>query len=92
MNIVVNSLLVFWITSYVLHAQVFKEATTYRSKMKDYCRKMFLWYYSEALGLDNIEFENQQGYEGNIADNVKKLIGTESLFHYGPVDSVVSFS
>jgi hypothetical protein len=60
--------------------------------MKDFCRKIFLRYYSEAMGLDDITFENQQAYEQNIADSVKKLIGKESQFHYGLVDSLVSLS
>jgi hypothetical protein len=64
---------------YVL--QVFKEASTYRGKMKDICEKMFLRYYGDMLGVNKF-IESQVAYQDNIASNVQELIGKPSLFHY----------
>ena len=69
--------------------QVFKEAATYRGKMKDHCEKTFLRYYADMLGL-NESIEGQVAYQDNIAYNVRQLIGKPSLFHYGPDDIHVS--
>ena len=69
---------------------MFKEAATCRSKMKDYCWKMFLQYYGDALGL-NDDHEGQLAHYQNISYNVTQLIGKASKFHYGPVDSFVSY-
>lgn len=88
MNIVVSYTLNYKI---IVHSfQVFKEAATCRSKMKDYCRKMFLQYYGDALGL-NDDHGGQLAYYQNISYNVTQLIGKASKFHYGPVDSFVSY-
>lgn len=57
--------------------------------MKDFCRKMFLWYYSDALGLD-ADIPGQAAYQNYVADNVKELIGKASKFHFGPEDAAVS--
>jgi hypothetical protein len=54
--------------------------------MKDYCKKIFLRYYGDALGVNNTETESQDAYEDDIAYNVRQLIGKPSLFHYGPED------
>ena len=59
--------------------------------MRDVCRKMFLRFYSGALGID-AEIESQRDYAANIVECIKTLIGKASQFHYGPVDSFVSFS
>src|SRR5882762_5381546 len=69
--------------------QVFKEAATYRGKMKDLCEKMFLRYYADTLGVNEFA-ESQVAYQDNIAYNVRQLIGKPSLFHYGPDDMHVS--
>jgi len=53
---------------------------------------MFLQFYSEELGLYETEIESQDDYEDNITSNVHKLIGKDSLFHYGPKDIHVSSS
>lgn len=70
--------------------QVFNEGATYRGKLKDYCRSMFLQYYSDALGLNEIH-DGQEAYYENIILNVSRLIGKQSEFHFGPLDSLVSF-
>jgi Domain of unknown function (DUF6532) len=61
---------------------VFKEAATYRLKLIDHARKVFLRYYSDALGI-NENIESQVDYINNIARCVQRLIGKESLFHFG---------
>jgi hypothetical protein len=71
--------------------QVFKEAATYRSKMKDLCEKTFLRYYADILGL-NVFAESQVAYQESIATKVRQLIGKPSLFHFGPDDIHVSLS
>ena len=90
MNIVVRFLIINHIVMFNI-LQVFKEASTYRSKMKDVCEKMFLRYYGDMLGLNDF-IEGQVAYQTNIANNVQKLIGKPSLFHYGPDDIHVSLS
>lgn len=57
--------------------------------MKDFCRKMFLRYYNEALGLD-ADIPGQTAYQDYVADNVKELIGRASKFHFGHEDAAVS--
>ena len=57
--------------------------------MKDFCCKMFIQYYSDALGLD-ADIPGQSAYYDYIADNVKGLIGRASKFHFGPEDVFVS--
>jgi hypothetical protein len=57
--------------------------------MKDFCRKMFLRYYNDALGLD-ADIPGQAAYQHYVADNVKGLIGKASRFHFGPEDAFVS--
>lgn len=69
--------------------QVFKEASTYRGKMKDLCEKTFLRYYADMLGINEFA-ESQVTYQDNISYNVRQLIGKPSLFHYGPTDIHVS--
>jgi hypothetical protein len=69
--------------------QVFKEAATYRGKMKDLCEKTFLRYYADPLGINEV-VESQVTYHDNIAYHVRQLIGKPSLFHYGPTDIHVS--
>ena len=73
--------------SYVL--QVFQEGATFCGKMKDYCRSIFLQYYSDVLGL-NDDIPGQLDYQENISRNVKWLIGRATEFHYGPLDTLVS--
>lgn len=90
MNIVVRFLIINHIVMFNI-LQVFKEASTYRSKMKDVCEKMFLRYYGDMLGLNDF-IEGQVAYQTNIANNVRELIGKPSLFHYGPDDIHVSLS
>ena len=69
---------------------MFKEAAAFRGKMKDYCRSMFLQYYSDELGLNSDEFPGQRDYQENISRNVRRLIGKASEFHYGALDALVS--
>jgi len=57
--------------------------------MKDFCRMMFLRYYSDALGLD-ADIPGQAAYQDYVADHVKELIGSASKFHFGPKDAAVS--
>jgi len=88
MNIVVS----FLISNHIIIIyipQVFKEASTYRGKMKDLCEKTFLRYYAEMLGINEFA-ESQSTYQDNIAYRVRQLIGKPSLFHFGPDDIHVS--
>lgn len=59
--------------------------------MKDFARKMFLRYYSDALGLD-ADIPGQAAYQDHIADKVKELVGRASKFHFGPEDVIVSLN
>ena len=72
--------------------QVFKEASTYRSKMRTYCHGIFEHHYYWALGRDDTElFEGQLSRQRIIADRVWALIGDGlSTFHFGPNDAQVS--
>ena len=90
MNIVVRFLIINRIVMFYI-LQVFKEASTYRGKMKDNCEKMFLRYYGDMLGVNEF-IESQVTYQDNIAYHVQELIGKPSLFHYGPDDIHVSSS
>jgi hypothetical protein len=93
MDIVVSKVL-FYFCDYVpftLAFQVFKEAATYRRRLKDLTEKMFLRFYGDALGV-NEDIESQVTYQDNIAHNVLRLIGRESLFHYRPQDALVCLS
>lgn len=69
---------------------MFKEAATYRLKLIDHTRKVFLRYYGDALGT-TADIESQIDYNNNIAANVRKLIGKESHFHYGKDALVCNF-
>jgi hypothetical protein len=69
---------------------MFSEAATFRGKLKDYCRSIFLRYYSDALGL-NDDIPGQLDYQQNISRNVDRLIGPRMEFHYRPPDALVSF-
>lgn len=88
MNIVVRFLIFNFIIMFYI-SQVFKEAATYRCKMKDLCEKTFLRYYADMLGINDF-VESQVAYQDNIAYKVQQLIGKPSLFHYGPDDIHVS--
>ena len=70
-------------------SQVFKEAATYRGKMKDICEKTFLRYYADMLGVNEF-VESQITYQNNIGYHVGQLIGRPSLFHFGLDDIHVS--
>ena len=90
MNIVIRFLIInHMVVFYIL--QVFKEASTYRGKMKDICEKTFLQYYGDMLGVNEF-IESQVTCQDNIAYNVWELIGKPSLFYYGPDDMHVSLS
>jgi hypothetical protein len=90
MSIYSNFFLLFLLNNF---RQVFKEASTYRSKMRTYCRSIFEHHYSWALGRDDTElFEGQLSRQRVIADRVGALIGDgSSTFHFGPNDTQVSF-
>jgi hypothetical protein len=89
MNIVVRFMVIITLFSFNYVPQVFKEASTYRSKMKDFCEKTFLRYYADMLGVNEF-VESQVTYQDNIAYHVRQLIGKPSLFHFGPDDIHVS--
>ena len=71
---------------------MFKEATTYRSKMKNYCSGLVMLHYSKALGLEPTErFPNQGVKERLVTERVRELIGEETAtFHFGPDDELAS--
>jgi hypothetical protein len=75
----------------LLAFQVFKEAATYRRRLKDLTEKMFLQFYGDLLGV-NEDIESQVTYQDNITHNVIRLISRKSLFHYGPQDALVCLS
>ena len=83
MNIVVRFLIINHIVVFYI-LQVFKEASTYRQD-KDICKKTFLQYYGDMLGVDKF-IESQVTYQDNIAYKIQELIGKPSLFYYGPDD------
>jgi hypothetical protein len=82
MNLVVSIIPIFYsIQPFKSICQVFQEGATFRGKMKDYCRSMFLQYYSNELGLNAMdEFPGQLDYQENISRNVWQLIGKASLW------------
>ena len=90
MNIVVRFLIINHIVMFYI-LQVFKGTSTYRGKIKDICKKTFLQYYRDMLGVNKF-IESQVTYQDNIAYNVWELIGKPSLFYYGPDDIHVSLS
>ena len=61
--LIINHMVMFYIL------QVFKEVSTYRGKIKDICKKTFLQYYGDMLGVNEF-IESQVTYQDNIAYNV----------------------
>ena len=72
---------------------MFKEATTYQSKMKGYCEGLVMLHYATALGLEPTErFETKSAKERIVSERVQNLIGQDTTtFHYGPNDELVGF-
>ena len=72
---------------------MFKEATTYRSKMKGYCEGLVMLHYATALGLEPTErFDSKGAKERTVSERVRNLIGDDATtFHYGPNDELVGF-
>lgn len=68
---------------------MFKEAATFRRRLKDLCDKVFLRYYGAELGVDDM-IEGQVDYYRNISYKAERLIGKSSLWHFGPEDAHVS--
>ena len=68
---------------------MFKEAATFRQRLKDLCNKVFLQYYGAELGVDD-NIESQVSYYRNISYKAEELIGKSSLWHFGPKDAHVS--
>lgn len=67
--------------------KVFKEAGTYRCKMKTYCRSLVLIHYRAQL-FPSTDWENQEGHYREIKENVEGLLN-DSKFHIGGKDDQV---
>jgi hypothetical protein len=72
---------------------VYKEAASYRSKMKNYAVGLVMLHYAAALGLDPMEHFRSQSHKGKIvSERVQGLIGDETqTYHFGPDDERVNF-
>lgn len=88
MDVVVRALFSSNSTLLILF-KVFKEAATFRGRMKTYCRSLVPRHYKDAIFPDG-EWENQQGYFEKIQTNIQELLDN-STFHLAGKDEQVAF-
>ena len=68
--------------------QVFKEAATFRGKMKTMCRSLIAQYYSDDISPRGTNGENQFHAQSIVCDQIEDLLGPSCQFHLGKSENV----